>query len=111
MNRVWKSVKSDVEFLKTQLKWVSNSFVRYEHAKSIQQNVCFECQTISENIQKPWFWQEKFKPSSTSLQIQGLELLLSNSRTFKFWKNPVYTPNVLEVSFLQVQIVLEVVCV
>ena len=37
---------------------LSNSFVRYEHAKSIQQNVRFECQTISENIQK--LKQEKF---------------------------------------------------
>jgi hypothetical protein len=31
----------------------------YEHAKSIQQNVRFECQTISANIQK--LKQEKFK--------------------------------------------------
>jgi hypothetical protein len=59
---------------------VSNCFVRYEHGKSIQQNVRFECQTISENIQK--LKQEiillyQFK------DIQGLEFLFSNSRTFK----------------------------
>jgi hypothetical protein len=35
------------------------AFVRYEHVKSIQQNVRFEFQTISENIQK--LKQEKFK--------------------------------------------------
>jgi hypothetical protein len=26
--------------------------IKYKHAKSIQQTVSFECQTISENIQK-----------------------------------------------------------
>jgi hypothetical protein len=48
--------------------------VIYEHAKSIQQNVRFECQTISENIQK--LKQEKFKDFQVLLykfkDIQGL---------------------------------------
>jgi hypothetical protein len=61
----------------------SNSFVRYEHAKSIQQNVRF--QTISENI--PKLKQEEIKDFQALLykfkDIQGLELLFSNSRTFK----------------------------
>ena len=65
--------------------------IRYEHAKSIQQNVRFECQTISENIQK--LKQEEFKDIQVLLykfkalnfcfQIQG------HSRTFKFCTNPV----------------------
>jgi hypothetical protein len=36
-----KSVKSDIELFKTQLQLISNIFVRYEHAKSVEQNVCF----------------------------------------------------------------------
>ena len=52
--------------------------------KSIQQNVHFECQTISENIQK--LKQEKFKDFQVILykfqDIQG------HSRTFKFCTNP-----------------------
>ena len=59
--------------------------VRYEHAKSVQQNVRLECQTISENIQK--LKQEEFKDIQVLLykfkDIQGLEFLFSNSRTFK----------------------------
>jgi hypothetical protein len=46
--------------------------VRYEHAKSIQQNVRFERQRISENIHK--LKQEEFKDSQKdwdSLQIPG----------------------------------------
>jgi hypothetical protein len=35
------SVKSDIELFKTQLQLISNIFVRYEHAKSVEQNVCF----------------------------------------------------------------------
>jgi hypothetical protein len=57
----------------------------YEHAKSVQQNVRLECQTISENIQK--LKQEEFKDIQVLLykfkDIQGLEFLFSNSRTFK----------------------------
>jgi hypothetical protein len=45
----------------------------------------FECQTISENIQK--LKQEKFKDFQGLLykfkEIQGLEFLFSNSSTFK----------------------------
>ena len=45
----------------------------------------FECQTISENIQK--LKQEKFKDFQVLLykfkDIQGLEFLFTNSRTFK----------------------------
>jgi hypothetical protein len=56
-----------------------------EHAKSIQQNVRFEYQTISENIQKPK--QEKCKDFEVFLNkfknIQDFEFLFSNSRTFK----------------------------
>jgi hypothetical protein len=59
--------------------------VRYEHAKSVQQNVHVECQTISENIQK--LKQEEFKDIQVLLykfkDIQGLGFLFSNSRTFK----------------------------
>jgi hypothetical protein len=55
------------------------------NAKSIQQNVRFECQTISENIHK--LKQEEFKDFQVLLykfnDIQGLEYLFSNSRTFK----------------------------
>jgi hypothetical protein len=44
-----------------------------------------ECQTISENIHK--LKQEEFKDSQVLLykfqDIQGLEFLFSNSRTFK----------------------------
>ena len=51
----------------------------------------FECQTISENIQK--LKQEKFKDFQVLLYkfkaIQGLEILFSNSGTFKFCTNPV----------------------
>jgi hypothetical protein len=47
--------------------------------------VRFECQTISENIQK--LKQEKFKACQVLLykfkDIQGLECLFSNSRAFK----------------------------
>jgi hypothetical protein len=57
----------------------------YEHAKSIQQNVRFESQTILENIQQ--LKHEKFKDFQVLLykfkEIQGLEILFSNSRTFK----------------------------
>jgi hypothetical protein len=47
---------------------------------------CFECQTISENIQK--LKQEKSVKDFQVLlykfkDIQGLEVLFSNSRTFK----------------------------
>ena len=53
----------------------------------------FECQTISENIQK--LEQEKFKDFQVLpykfKDIQDLEFLFSNSRTFKdkFCMNPV----------------------
>ena len=53
-------------------------WVRYEHVR-------LECQTISENIQK--LKQEEFKNIQVLLykfeDIQGLEFLFSNSRTFK----------------------------
>ena len=66
----------------------------YEHAKSIQQNVRFESQTILENIQKlkhekfkdfqVFFTNSrKFKVLKFYFQIQG------HSRTFKFCTNPV----------------------
>jgi hypothetical protein len=72
--------------------------VRYEHAKSVQQNVRFECQTISENIQK--LKQEEFKDIQVLLykckDIQGLEFLFSNSRTFKDFQvlyEPCFSPD------------------
>ena len=57
IQRLFKDIQGHVS--------VSNSFVRYEHARSIQ------CQTISENIQK--LKQEKFKD-------------FTNPRTFKALK-------------------------
>jgi hypothetical protein len=52
-----------------------------------QQNVCLQCQTISENIQK--HEQEKFKDFQVLLykfkDIQGLEFLFSNSFLFSIY--------------------------
>jgi hypothetical protein len=64
--------------------------IRYEHAKSIQQNVRFECQTISENIQK--LKQEEFKDFQALLykfkDIQGPEYLFSSFvRTLTYMDN------------------------
>jgi hypothetical protein len=84
---------SKIWFFQTNL---SNNFVRYEHAKSIQQNV----RPISENIQK--LKQEKFINTDFQVllykfkDIQDLEFLFSNSktfksRTFKFCTNPEIT--------------------
>jgi hypothetical protein len=49
----------------------------------LKKSVRFECQTISENIQK--LKQEKFKTLNFCFQIQG------HSRTFKFCTNAVFT--------------------
>jgi hypothetical protein len=65
ISKIWRWIVQNATLLVFNIG-VSNSFVRYEHAKSIQQNVRFDCQTISENIQK--LKQEKFK--DLTLQIQ-----------------------------------------
>jgi hypothetical protein len=75
--------KSEIQGLNTEEKGIE---IRYEHTKSIQQNVRFECQTISDNIQK--LKQEKFK----DFQV----LLLNNhclewNPVFLKRKKPVYT--------------------
>jgi hypothetical protein len=59
--------------------------------KSIQQNVRFECQTITENIQK--LKQEKFKNFQVLLYkfkdiIQGLEFLFSKFKAFQVLYEP-----------------------
>jgi hypothetical protein len=54
----------------------------------------FQNQTISENIQK--LKQEEFKDIQVLLykfkDIQGLEFLFSNSRTFKDFRQVLYEP-------------------
>ena len=73
----------------------------------VQQNVRLECQTISENIQK--LKQGEFKDIQVLLykfkDIQGLEFLFSNSRTFKDFQvlyEPCYICNrVIDVTWLQ----------
>jgi hypothetical protein len=63
----------------------------------------FECQTISESIHK--LKQEEFKDFRVLLykfqDIQGLEFLFSNLRTFKFSTNPVTTRTVNDSSQLR----------
>ena len=98
-SRTFKAMYQQIQGLNTEEEGVRNqqnltlncskrNFImrfRYEHAKSFQQNVRLECQTISENIQK--LKQEEFKDIQVLLykfkDIQGLEFLFSNSRTFK----------------------------
>ena len=86
ISKMWRSiVRKGHNFYEFQ-----NGFVRYEHAKSVQQNVRFECQTISENIHKlnsyKYFFTNSriFKALDFCFQIQ----IQGHSSTFKFCTNP-----------------------
>jgi hypothetical protein len=46
ISKIWRWIVQNATLMSFKQVWT------YEHAKSIQQNVRFECQTISENIQK-----------------------------------------------------------